>query len=240
MGDWIDAVGKEMRYRKKDFAELFASVLAGWMFGIAILWIIMHAAGEKGWFNMGLLMGCIICVTMITIVAFSQTTAMFDLALSMGCRRKIYYWANLTTVFLEGLFCLGVVVLLGRLETWMFADEIAAAGVKEFLSGVERYGVPAILALCAVCNLLGLLVHHFGRWIRIILVIMLVLFGQMMALMGNALHAGAGTVLSGVRFTLRNAAAWLTLPHIWMLAVITAAAAAAAGRIVAGKAAAGI
>lgn len=94
-------------------------------------------------------------VMFLTIYAFYATTTYRNLALSMGCRRRDYFWASQAAYVISALLCVGVTWLTGALPELLGMDyAVFSHGTGGLFSGRPVYcSGHYLLFLLAVCLL---------------------------------------------------------------------------------------
>lgn len=237
MRNFGKAIIKELKIRNKDFIWFLTATFAAWLFGVCILGAAANFTGAKGeWFSLGTLMGAIGLVIMLWGSGYMQNTAILDIALSMGQRRKDYYWANVVVTLLEAFLGFFLLIVLGLTEKWIFTG---VYGLNEsalgILNWIFRWGALILLFMNAVISLASIAVHRFGKVVSIPLSILTVSVCWMPMIFDTDQEAAAGSVMAGIRITVRNLAAWMTEERAFVLLVMTTIVALALGRVLVRK-----
>lgn len=229
----MNSIQKEIRNRKGDFVIFLAVALGGWLFGVALFLIMQYFSGEKdAWVSLGVMLGSMGTVFMVLANGVLQVTMVLDLAISMGQRRRDYYWANFIVLLLQAMACLVTLILLGFLERWIFAGYSSTVKDKlDILPWVLRWGVPVLPMLCAVSTLVGLMLHHFGKWMSVVASGLFVAVCWSPMILGKIRDASDGSMFWGMNRAMQDFYHWLTVPRALLIFAAVTAAALAAGRI---------
>lgn len=233
MCNLMDSIRKEIQNRNEDFAVFLAVTFGAWLFGIALFSVILHFSGEKeGWVSLGVIMGGMVTVILVLASGILQVTMVLDIAVSMGQRRRDYYWANFIVTLMEGIASLIILILLGFLEKRLFAGYIREAEEKiNLLPWVIRWGVPVLVTMCAVISLVGIMLHHFGKWMSVVISCLFVAACWTPMILDKSQDAAEGSLLFWLNRAMQNFYHWLTAPRALLILAAVTAAALAAGRI---------
>ncbi len=158
------AIKRQIYVQRKIFAEIAGIMLGFWVFGAAALAIAMHFIEEKAYFPLGSCCALMATGIMMMFFMFAEVVVYFDVELSMGSTRKEFFVSHFALSLLAIAEVFALTVLLCKVEEALNRIQYAGADVgMELLPYLLRLGIPIIVLLVIVADLVGAFFLRFGK-----------------------------------------------------------------------------
>lgn len=150
----------------------FAMVIGSWLFGQALLWILIHVLGKeaKEMVPVGLLFAVLIPVFYIVTMMLVSLNQYFNLEVAMGSTRKQFFFSwyavNLIGILLNYLVLLPLAQAEKLVGRTLYGD---LEQTIDFFPFLLRYGVIVSIGIVICASFMGAFIMRLGKTGRYIL-----------------------------------------------------------------------
>lgn len=157
---------KEIKLCKKDFIELSLSIIISFLVGDIITYAIMIFAKPDTYMSMGIIISSMVTFIMLLGTAVSIFDIYFDMAISMGRKRKTFLFNSFIAFLIVVIMAFVEIILLNQMSYLVYKIFFNEFILDEAFLKITEVGLKEILIISAIILAATSLLYSFSSLIK--------------------------------------------------------------------------